>query len=554
MLSTMPSLPLTVQMVFEHGRRVYPDRQVTHYSPSGLRSTTFGEIGDQAERLASGLRRLGVGEGDRVATYMWNNPEHLALYFAVPCMGAVLHTVNIRLDERQTAYVIDHGGARVLFVDASLAAKLAPAAAAVRYVETWVIVGDGDVPELPGRVLRYDEVIAEAGTRFDWPQLDENAAASMCYTSGTTGDPRGVAYGHRSTFVHALAQCTGSAYGISHLDTILLIVPMFHANAWGLPYAGWMMGADLILPDELLQAPHLSRMIDEQRPTFTAAVATIYRDLLALGEMQPVDLSCLRVGLCGGAPVPASLIEAMRAAHGVPILQGWGMTETSPSAAVAHPPRGTPPEEEVMWRTKSGRPLPGVQLRIVDEHGAELPWDGVALGELEVRGPWVSAGYVGEDVPEKFHDGWLRTGDVGTIDARGYAQITDRLKDVIKSGGEWISSVDLENTLMSHPDVVEAAVVAVPDERWDERPLACLLLREGAATDIPELHAWLAERVTRMWLPERWTIVEEVPKTSVGKFDKKLLRARYAEGDLDVEIVKKARGERPRAASRSEGS
>ncbi len=554
MLSTMPSLPLTVQMVFEHGRRIYPDRQVTHYSPSGVRSTTFGEIGDQAERLASGLRRLGVREGDRVASYMWNNPEHLALYFAVPCMGAVLHTVNIRLDERQTAYVIDHGGARVLFVDASLAAKLAPAAAAVRHVDTWVIVGEGEVPELPGRVLRYDQVIAEAGTPFDWPQLDENAAASMCYTSGTTGYPRGVAYGHRSTFVHALAQCTGSAYGISHLDTILLIVPMFHANAWGLPYAGWMMGADLILPDELLQAPHLARMIDEQRPTFTAAVATIYRDLLALGESQPVDLSCLRVGLCGGAPVPASLIEAMRAAHGVPILQGWGMTETSPSAAVAHPPKGTPPEEEVTWRTKSGRPLPGVQLRIVDEHGAALPWDGVAVGELEVRGPWVSAGYVDEDLPEKFHDGWLRTGDVGTIDPRGYAQITDRLKDVIKSGGEWISSVDLENTLMSHPDVVEAAVVAVPDERWDERPLACVLLKEGTVTEIPELHAWLAERVNRMWLPERWTVVEELPKTSVGKFDKKLLRARYAEGDLDVEIVKKARGERPRAASRSEGS
>ncbi len=535
----MPNLPLTVQMVFEHGRRVYADRRVTAYAPSGERSVSFSELGAEAERLAAGLHRLGVRPGERVASYMWNNPEHLALYFAVPCMGAVLHTVNIRLSEEQTSYVIDHGGARVAFVDASLAEKLAPAAARTAQVDTWIIVGEGQVPDLPGRVLRYADVLAEAGTRFDWPELDENAAASMCYTSGTTGNPRGVAYGHRSTFVHALAQCTGSAYGISHLDTILLIVPMFHANAWGLPYAAWMMGADLVLPDELLQAPHLKRMFHEQRPTFTAAVATIYKDLLNLGRSEPVDLSSLRVALCGGAPVPASLIEAMRETHGVPILQGWGMTETSPSAAVAHPPKDSPADEELFWRTKSGRPFAGVQVRIVDPLGAELPWDDDAVGEIEVRGPWVTARYVGEDTPEKFHDGWLRTGDVGRIDVKGYVQITDRLKDVIKSGGEWISSVELENELMGHPEVIEAAVVAIPDERWDERPLACVTLREGASTDVAELHAWLGTRVARMSLPERWALMREIPKTSVGKFDKKSLRAGYTDSLYEVTTVKK---------------
>jgi fatty-acyl-CoA synthase len=309
---------------------------------------------------------------------------------------------------------------------------------------------------------------------------------------------------------------------------------MFHANAWGLPYAAWFTGADLLMPGRFLQAEPLCRLIETERPTVSGAVPTIWNDIWHYGETTPIDLSSLRLVMCGGSAVPRSLIERFQQRYGVPILQGWGMTETSPLAAVALPPKGTPPEEELDWRAKTGRVVPGVELRIVDDSGKSLPWDGRTAGEIEVRGPWITASYYGEEAPEKFHDGWLRTGDVGTVDARGFVQITDRAKDVIKSGGEWISSVELENALMAHPDVKEAAVVGVPDPRWDERPLACVVLKPGATGSPEAFKEFLAARVARWWIPERWTFIDEVPKTSVGKFDKKALRASLARGELRV--------------------
>jgi fatty-acyl-CoA synthase len=398
-----------------------------------------------------------------------------------------------------------------------------------------VVVGDGDASALGKNVLRYEDLLAAEAPGYDWPEIDEKSAAAMCYTSGTTGNPKGVVYSHRSTYLHSLAACTGYAFGIGEADTILLIVPMFHANAWGLTYAAWLAGADLLMPGRFLQAEPICRMIAAEKPTLSAAVPTIWNDVWRYGETNPVDLSSLRFVLCGGSAVPRALMEKFQEKYGVRIMQGWGMTETSPMAAVSIPPKTAPASEEMEWRARTGRVLGGVDLRIVDDAGKELPWDGTSAGEIEVRGPWITGSYYKDPAPEKFHDGWLRTGDVGTVDCHGYVQITDRAKDVIKSGGEWISSVELENALMGHPDVVEAAVIGVADDKWQERPLACVVRKPGTRVDAGALQQFLAERVARWWVPERWTFIDEVPKTSVGKFDKKVLRARHAAGGLAVE-------------------
>jgi fatty-acyl-CoA synthase len=356
----------------------------------------------------------------------------------------------------------------------------------------------------------------------------------MCYTSGTTGNPKGVVYSHRSTYLHAMAVTSGAALGISDRDSILSIVPMFHVNAWGTPYAAFMTGADLIMPQQFLQAGPLAAIIAAHRPTLSAGVPTIWSDLLRYSRSNPVDMSSLRMITAGGAAVPRQLIEGFRDELHVELVQGWGMTETSPICSLALPPRGVPADEEIEWRSKTGRVVAGVEVRVVAEDGTVLPNDGASVGEFEVRGPWITGSYYGDPAPDRFHDGWLRSGDIGSLDARGYMQISDRTKDVIKSGGEWISSVELENEVMAHPAVVEAAVIAVPDDRWSERPLVAVVVEDGESVSAEQLLEFLDGRVSRWWLPERWAFVGEVPKTSVGKFDKKALRARYAEGALEV--------------------
>jgi len=530
----MQDYPLTITALFDYGRRVHAGSRVTTSDGERTRRATFAQVAERAERLAAALRRLGIRSGDRVATFCWNTQEHLEAYLAVPCMGAVLHTLNVRLFPEQLVYVANHAEDRVIIVDDSLVPVLARVRPQLETVEHVVVVGDGDATPLGERVLRYEALLAAEGAGFEWPAIDERSAAAMCYTSGTTGNPKGVVYTHRSTFLHSLAVTSAGAFTIGPTDRILVIVPMFHANAWGLPYAGWMVGADFLMPGRFLQAAPLCRMIAEERPTVSGAVPTIWNDILRHIETSPADLSSLRMVLCGGSAVPRSLMERFQERHDVRIVQAWGMTETSPMAAIALPPKDADPADEMTWRAKTGRIVPGVELRIVDDAGCELPWDGTTAGEIEVRGPWITGSYYREDAPEKFHDGWLRTGDVGTVDRCGFVQITDRAKDVIKSGGEWISSVELENALMAHPDIVEAAVIGVPDPRWDERPLACVVARPGCSPSPEALNAFLAERVARWWLPERWSFIEEVPKTSVGKFDKKVLRARHAEGRLTV--------------------
>jgi acyl-CoA synthetase (AMP-forming)/AMP-acid ligase II len=539
MQSTMQDVPLTVTTMMRYGCEVNGDRTVTTAMGEGrYRSVTYRELGEQVGRLANALREIGVTGDDRVGTFMWNNAEHLAAYLAVPSMGAVLHTLNIRLSPEQIAFIANEAEDKVIIADVSLTAQLAPVLPLLNTVHTVVVVGDGDVDALVGSgpaVVRFDEVLARQSPEFDWPAIVETDAAAMCYTSGTTGNPKGVAYSHRSSYLHAMSTCSANTLGIGAQDSVLPIVPMFHANAWGLPYAALMAGADLVLTDRFLDATSVVDVIETRRPTVAGAVPTIWNDVMHRLENSPGhDISSLRLVSCGGSAVPVSLMKAFEEKFDVQIRQLWGMTETSPVATMAWPPPGASDEEHWALRATQGRPMCGVEVRIVDDAGEPLPNDGKAVGELEVRGPWITGSYYQNRDDSKFASGWLRTGDVGRIDPLSYVTLTDRAKDVIKSGGEWISSVELENHLIAHPAVLEAAVVGVPDERWQERPLAAVVLDEGADATVEELREFLADKVVRWWLPERWTFVDAVPKTSVGKYDKKTIRARHADGDYEV--------------------
>jgi len=541
--STMMDVPLTVTAIMRYGTSAYADREVVTCTVVGTRRQSYGVTGAKAARLANALRSLGVDGDQRVATLMWNNAEHLEAYLAIPSMGAVLHTLNLRLDPQVIGYIATHAGDDVVIVDASLVPLLAevlPHASTIRHV---LVTREGDatdsrdIVELLGggrQVHSYDDLLAAQPDSFDWPDLDERSAAAMCYTSGTTGNPKGVVYSHRSAYLHSMGASLGNTFALSEQDKVLPVVPMFHANAWGLPYAAVMAGADLIMPDRFLQPEPLVQLIEAERPTIAGAVPTIWNMLLTHVRAHGGDLSSLRLVPCGGSAVPHALQEAYEKELGVRIVQAWGMTETSPLGSVAHPPAGTPEDESWRYRDTAGRLMCAVEARLVGPDGTVLPHDGEAVGEIEARGPWVTGSYYKDDDPAKFHDGWLRTGDVGTIDRLGFITLTDRAKDVIKSGGEWISSMELENALMAHPAVAEAAVIGVPDEKWGERPLATVVVKPDASVTAGELRHFLAGKVPRWQLPERWSFITEVPKTSVGKFAKTRIREAYAKGDYEV--------------------
>ena len=539
----MMDAPLQVSRILEHGSTVHGTAEVITWTGAEPRRMSYAEVGRAAARLAHALRDECEVTGDeRVATFMWNNTEHLVAYFAVPSMGAVLHTLNIRLFPDQVAYIANHAEDRVVVVDSTLIPLLAKVLGEMTTVRHVVVVGGGDPAPLRAvagdRITfhHWDDLLAGRPDTYDLPEVDERDAAALCYTSGTTGNPKGVAYSHRSIYLHSLQVCMPEGFGLGPGDRELAIVPMFHAMSWGLPYAAFLSGASLIMPDRFLQAAPIAQMIAAERPTLAGAVPTIWNDLLTYLDNNDVDTSSLKEVIVGGSACPPALMHAFAERHHIDVIHAWGMTEMSPLGSVSRPPAGVNDDEAWRYRYTQGRVPAGVAARIVGPLGEVLPADGESVGELEVRGPWVTATYVGDDIPdeEKFRDGWLRTGDVGTLSPDGYITLTDRAKDVIKSGGEWISSVELENALMAHPDVQEACVVGVPDQRWGERPLATVVVREGASTTVEQLREFLGRSVAHWQLPERWAVIDAVPKTSVGKFDKKVVRSRYADGGLEV--------------------
>jgi fatty-acyl-CoA synthase len=539
-LSTMQEGELSVGRLLRYGSTVHGAKTVRTWDGSRSHAMTYRVLGQRSARLAHGLRALGVTGDERVGTFMWNNAEHLEAYLAVPAMGAVLHTLNIRLSPEQLAFVANHAADRVVIVDGHLVpqfGRVLPLLETVRHV----VVANGDAAALerpPGvEVHSYDELLGAQPSRFAWPVVDERSAAAMCYTSGTTGAPKGVAYSHRSIWLHSMQICMTDGMRLAEEDIGLTIVPMFHAMAWGLPYAAMMVGTSLVMPDRFLQPGPLAAILAAEKPTFAAAVPTIWQGLLQQLEAEPQDISHLREAVVGGAACPPSLMRAFDK-YGVPLLHTWGMTEMSPLGCAARPPVSATGDDVMAYRITQGRFPAAVAARLTDEDGAEVPWDGESVGELEVSGPWITASYYTPDGPAaepgSFHDGWLRTGDVGRISPDGFLTLTDRIKDVIKSGGEWISSVELENAIMAHPAVLEAAVIAVPDEKWQERPLVAVVIKEGEQVTAERLREFLVGKVAGWQLPENWTFVDEIPKTSVGKLDKKRLRARYQEHGLDV--------------------
>ncbi len=530
----MMNYPLTLTHFFERARRLFPNKTLGTRVPGvGLQKSTYAAFADRTARLAGALRALGVRKGDRVGTLAWNSTRHLEIYFAAPMMGAVLHTVNLRLSAQDITYIINHAEDRVLIADASLWPILEPLLPHLKSLQHVIIMKDTPGAAIPPRTLDYEALLREAEPLPSWPTLAETDAAGMCYTSGTTGHPKGVVYTHRAIFLHSFASSMADMLAISERDVILHIVPMFHANAWCVPFAGVLNGATQFFGGPNPQPRDIIEIVHHERVTVVGAVPTVWIAIQAILEREPQwDISSIRCIPIGGSAAPRTLIETFEKKYGATMLHAWGMTEMTPLGTICRlksSMESLPDDERYAIRAKQGYVAAGVDLRLVDEEGREQPWDGRSMGEMQVRGPWVAASYYNnpESADRFTADGWFRTGDVAVVDPEGYVQITDRTKDLIKSGGEWISSIDVETMIMGHPKVLEAAVIAVAHPKWVERPLACVVPKPGVTIDPDEILEFLRPKLAKWALPDEVVVIDAVPKTSVGKFDKKVLRERF---------------------------
>ncbi len=532
MQGLMMDWPLVLSHFLDRARKLHYRRGISSRHAGGVHRYTYGDWAVRVDRLAEALSSLGIARGDRVATFAWNNHRHFEAYFAIPCMGAVVHTVNVRLFPEQLAYVINHAGDKVVLVDASLLPAFTKIRAQLTTVEHVIVLNDG--PPVAGTGdLDYETLLAEQTGRFAWPSLEENEAAALCYTSGTTGYPKGVLYSHRALVLHTLGFSLADAFLLRERDVIMAVVPMFHANAWGLPFGAAMLGCAVVLPGPFLQPKDVADLIESEGVTFIGGVPTIISALYQYMKQEGRKLPTLRQIIVGGSALPKVLLEGFERDFGIEIVHAWGMTELSPAGSVSRvraDMESWPPEEQMRVRLLQGTPFPLVELRVVREDGTEAPWDGETAGELHAKGPWVVREYYNDpSSADRFVDGWFRTGDVACIDDRGFVRLVDRTKDMVKSGGEWISSVDLENAIMGHPKVAEAAVVAIAHARWTERPLACVVPRPGAEGELTRdsVRSYLKGKVADWWLPDDVVVIDTIPKTSVGKFDKKVLRERF---------------------------
>ena len=543
MLGLMQSQPLLVSSIITHAARHHGTGEVVSRLVDGaMHRTSYREVEVRARRLARALQGLGLGPHDRVATLAWNSHRHLELYYGVSGMGAVIHTVNPRLAPDDVAFILNDAGSVVLCADLSFVKLLETIAARIPAVRAVVMLaGAAEMPAValaPGqKLLCYEDLLAQADEDFAWPELDERAASSLCYTSGTTGRPKGVLYSHRSTLIHAYAISLADVFGLRAVDRVLPVVPMFHVNAWGLPYCAPMAGASLIMPGRHLDGASLHGLLQEERVTFSAGVPTVWMGLLQYLRDTDGRLDHLQRLVTGGSACPPMLMESFRRDYGVEVIHAWGMSETSPLGTVFAPKPGfetLPEAEQERLRLKQGRAVAGLQMRIVDDQMQELPWDGTTFGNLEVRGPWVTRRYFNAPEDSADADGWFATGDVATIDADGYLEITDRTKDVVKSGGEWISSIQLENIAVSHPDVAEAAVVAARHPRWDERPLLIVVAKPDRTVDPGDLLSIYQGQVAKWWIPDEVIVVDELPHTATGKLNKLALRQQFRDYKLST--------------------
>ncbi len=533
-MSHMMDFPLLLSTLYERTVRLYPDQEIVSVeSDRSITRTSYGAIDGRVRRLARALEtKLGIGQGEAVATFAWNNRRHHEIYWATANTGRICHTVNLRLFPEQITYIINHAADRALFVDPDLIPLIERIAPTLESVAAYVVMSDAVGDTLLPNAISYEDLIDGVEPWGQWPELDERSPMMLCYTSGTTGNPKGVAYTQRSTYLHAISNLANFPLGPG--DNVLPVVPMFHASAWGYPWIATAVGSKLTYPGPDLTPAGLVKLFESEKVTFSAGVPTVWLGIQQyLAEHPEADTSSLRAFLCGGSAVPRSMIDWFWKNRGILVRQGWGMTETNPvaSMAILKPEmKEWDFERQLDFLETAGLPLPGLQVKIVDENGDDLAQDGVAFGELLIRGPWIASEYYKDPrSSQTFQDGWMRTGDVCKITPEGYIRITDRAKDVIKSGGEWISSLDLENTLMAHPSVAEATVVGLKHQRWQERPVAFVVLKADATATEEELVAFLGDKVAKWWLPDRVVFIDSIPKTGTGKFDKKVVRDQYAD-------------------------